>query len=110
MTPEGVVPIQQAQVREPAIRLLYRQWQAGESIPGYGTWQEWFMDTHEHYPLPQECPPDLPRGWSRQNLRRYIPEDAELALAREGVSAARNLLPDVITTREGLRPLEVVMF
>jgi hypothetical protein len=95
---------------EPAIRLLYTQWKAGDSIPGYGTWQEWFMDNHEHYALPAECPPDLPRGWSRRNLRRYIPEDAELALAREGVSAARNLLPDVITTREGLRPLEVIMF
>lgn len=95
---------------EPAIRLLYRQWQAGDSIPGYGTWQEWFLDNHPHHPLPPQCPPDLPRGWSRPNLRRYIPEDAELALAREGISAARNLLPDVITTREGLRPLEVIMF
>lgn len=94
----------------PAIRLLYRQWQAGDSIPGYGTWQEWFMDNHPHHPLPLQCPPDLPRGWSRQNLSRYIPEDAELALAREGISAARNLLPDVITTREGLRPLELIMF
>lgn len=95
---------------EPAIRLLYRQWRAGESIPGYGTWQEWFMDMHPHYPLPVECPPDLPRGWSRGNLRRYIPEDAELALAREGISGARDYLPKVITTREGLRPLECVMF
>lgn len=95
---------------EPAIRLLYRHWRAGDSVPGYGTWQEWFMDNHPHHPLPDECPPDMPRGWSRQNLRRYIPEEAELALAREGVSAARNLLPDVITTREGLRPLECIMF
>lgn len=94
----------------PAIRLLYRQWRAGESIPGYGNWQEWFLDTHPYYPLPDECPPDLPAGWSKGNLGRYIPEDAELALAREGVAAARNHLPDVLTTREGLRPLEVIMF
>jgi hypothetical protein len=95
---------------QPAIRLLYRQWRAGESIPGYGTWQEWFLDTHPFYPLPAECPPDMPAGWSRGNLRRYIPEDADLALAREGIAAARNHLPDVLTTREGLRPLEVIMF
>ena len=101
---------------EPAIRLLYRLWRAGESIPGYGTWQEWFMDNHPHHPLPtgpsgrHECPPELPRGWSRGNLARYIPERAELALARRGIAAARRHLPSVLMTREGLRPLEVVLF
>jgi hypothetical protein len=101
---------------EPAIRLLYRLWRAGESIPGYGTWQEWFMDNHPHHPLPtgmngrHECPPEMPRGWSKGNLARYIPERAELALARRGIAAARKHLPSVIMTREGLRPLEVVLF
>lgn len=95
---------------EPAIRLLYREWRAGKEIPGYGTWQEWFQDEHPHHPLPHKCPPDLPRGWSRGNLRRHIPEDAELALTRQGVSAALQHLPDILTTRDGLRPLEYVMF
>jgi hypothetical protein len=101
---------------KPAIRLLYRIWRAGESIPGYGTWQEWFMDNHPHHPLPtgmngrHECPPELPRGWSHGNLAHYIPERAELALARRGIAAARKHLPSVIMTREGLRPLEVVLF
>jgi hypothetical protein len=101
---------------EPAVRLLYRLWRAGESIPGYGTWQEWFMDNHPHHPLPtnadgrHECPPELPRGWSKTNLARYIPERAELALARRGIAAARQHLPSVIMTREGLRPLEIVLF
>lgn len=94
----------------PAIRLLYRQWKAGDSIPGYGTWQEWFLDTYPHEPMPEQCPADFPKGWSKSNLRRYIPEDAELALAREGIASAKSLLPTVITTREGLRPLECIMF
>lgn len=95
---------------EPAIRLLYRQWRRGDSIPGYGTWQEWFLDTYPHEPLPEQCPPERPAGWSPGNLRRYIPEAAELALARQGISAARSHLPDILTTRDGLRPLECIMF
>lgn len=95
---------------EPAIRLVYRLWRRGESVPGYGTWQEWFLAEHEFHPLPAECPPELPRGWSKGNLRRYIPEDAELALARRGIAAARQQLPHIIMTREGLRPLELIMF
>lgn len=94
----------------PAIRALYRSWKRGHSIPVYGTWQEWFQSQNPHEPLPRVCPPDLPRGWSRGNLRRYIPEAAELALTREGVAAALQHLPDILSTRAGLRPLEYVMF
>ena len=97
-------------VSEAATRLLYRMWRLGESIPGYGTWQEWFQDTHPHYPLPEKCPPDYPVGWSRGNLRKYFPTDAELALAREGVNGAKAHLPSIITTRSPYRPLEYVMF
>lgn len=101
---------------EPAIRLLYRMWRRGDSIPGYGTWQEWFFETHPHEPLPTDstgtvvCPPEMPVGWSKGNLRRYIPEEAELELSRRGVAAARSYLPDILTTRDGLRPLECIMF
>jgi hypothetical protein len=95
---------------EPAIRALYRLWQAGESIPGYGTWQEHFQAQHPFEPLPRVCPPDKPRGWSKSNLRRYIPEAAELALSREGIAAARRHLPEIMMTRAGLRPLEFIMF
>ena len=94
----------------PAMRKLYRLWHMGESIPGYGTWQEWFFEHHPLHPLPQHCPPDLPEGWSKSNLGRYIPEEADLALAREGIAAARQYIPSILNTRDGLRPLEFVMF
>lgn len=97
-------------VSEAAIRVLYLKWQRGESIPGYGTWQEWFQDTHPFYPLPEKCPPDYPVGWSRGNLRKYFPTDAELALARGGIADARTHLPSIMNSRVDVRPLEFVMF
>ncbi len=95
---------------EPAIRKLYALWRAGESIPGYGTWEEWFQSENPHLPLPDHCPPDLPRGWHKSNLRKHIPADAELALSRHGKFAALSLLPCILQTRDGLRPLEYIEF
>ena len=94
----------------PQYRKLKRDWAAGKSIPGYGTWQEWFMDKHPMAILPAECPPDLPDGWSPSNLYRLLPTKAELDLARRGIAAARARLPDILTSRVGLKPLEFVMF
>jgi hypothetical protein len=94
----------------PAYRQLKRDWKAGVMIPGYGTWMEWFQAEHPYVPLPLECPPDLPAGWSEANLYRLIPTPAELELSRRGIAAARQHLPDVLLTRVGLRPLEFVAF
>jgi len=93
----------------PARRKLVRMWQAGESIPGYGTWQEWFLRENEGRPLPPACPPDLPDGWSYRNLMRFQPTKAERALTQRGVNAARLELPTVIGTREGLRFMEWIV-
>jgi hypothetical protein len=94
----------------PAYRQLKRDWRSGVSIPGYGTWQEYFQQNNPYMPLPLTCPPDLPEGWSESNLYRMLPTDAELALSRRGIAIARQHLPDILRTRVGLRPLELVAF
>jgi len=94
---------------KPAWRKLLRLWQAGESVPGYGNWTEWFLAAFPGRPLPRTCPPDLPAGWSYRNLMRFKPSAAERALTQRGVNAARLELPTVIGTREGLRFMEWVV-
>jgi len=94
---------------KPAHRKLVRNWHAGQSIPGYGTWRDWFIAHHEHAQVPTECPPDLPRGWSYENLMRYEPAALEMKLARYGIAKAREDLPAIIRTRDGLRPMEYVV-
>lgn len=91
-----------------AVEELYRAWRQGEAIPGYGVWTSWFIREFPMQPLPSAAP--LPAGWSRRNLRRYMPKPAALEMARRGVSAGAALLPSIIRTRQGLRPMEYVVF
>jgi len=93
-----------------AYRELLRMWVAGEYVDGYGCWQEWWQEQHEGQPLPLEPPADLPDGWSYPNLMKYAPDKIERTLTRRGIAAARQLMPSVISTREGLRPFEYVVF
>jgi len=94
---------------KPAHRALLRAWRNGDEIPGYGTWRDWFMREAPEKPLPIACPPDLPRGWNYKTLINYKPDKAETALTRYGVAAAREVLPKVIGTRDGLRFLEYIV-
>lgn len=95
-----------------AIDELYARWYAGDEIPAYGTWREWWGHQPEYRmrPLPASCPSDLPPGWSRSNLRTYRPHDAQLALVRRGIAAAMETIPTCISTRDGLRPFEYIVF
>jgi len=95
-----------------AIDELYAQWFAGEEIPGYGTWREWWarQRAFRARPLPASCPRELPPGWSRANLQRHKPHKTQQALTRQGIAAALATMPTCITTREGLRPFEFVVF
>jgi type II secretory pathway pseudopilin PulG len=89
-----------------AIQELYRQWRAGHAIPGYGTWHAWWSEHHQG-PMPRVAP--IPRGWGERQLHRLCSDKAALALARRGIAAARPLLPDIIRTRTGLRPMEYIV-
>lgn len=93
---------------KPAHRQLCKMWFDGLAIPGYGTWQDYWAKRIGH--APDVCPPDLPHGWSYEALNRIKPAAADISLARYGIASTRHMLPHVIGTREGLRPLEYIAF
>jgi hypothetical protein len=95
-----------------AIDELYSAWYAGDEIPGYGTWREWWAKepAYATRPLPLDCPTDLPHGWTRGNLRKYQPHKTQTVLVRRGIAAAIATMPTCISTREGLRPFEYLVF
>jgi len=88
---------------------LVRAWRAGESIPGYGTWREWWLREQPGRPLPATCPEDVPDGWSYANLMRYAPDRTVLTLARHGIAAAKETLPTIVRTRKGLLPMQYIV-
>ena len=91
-----------------AIRSIHRQWKTGlnhrgerEAIPGYG-FSNGQCGTH-------------PDGWSIDNLRTQLAKRAKWlkvhkALAHEGIAAARKYIPQVRSTRDGLRFMAEVQF
>lgn len=89
------------------IDVVRRLWEAGESIPGYGTWQEWFLSTMPDRDLPRSCP-GYPKGWSQSNLYTLQPPRAERALATRGYAAAKKHLLSIERDPSKLRPLELI--
>jgi hypothetical protein len=75
-------------------------------------WQQWYQHTHPGEPLPLD--PPIPSGWGQSQLYRHVDArktgQTQLALAREGSAAARKSLPSNLTTRVGLRFLELITF
>jgi len=71
-------------------------------IPGLGNWRNEYISQCGSNP-PKHCPLwlRLPEGYSKRNLQRIKPDSVELALMRQGLSAARNMLPKLHTTRKG---------
>jgi hypothetical protein len=93
-----------------ALRSIRRQWQTGfnhrgevEVIPGYESgWHERRTGM-------------VPAGWSLGNLREQLKRRAKItraqkALLHEGISAARAFIPQIRSTRDGLRFMEEVQF
>lgn len=91
-----------------AIRTLHRQWRTGfnhrdvaEPIPGF----DW----------PNRNPAVRPPGFTIGNLREQLKKRAKFlkvhkALLQEGIAAARSFVPQVRSTRDGLRFMEEVQF
>lgn len=62
---------------------LIGRWEAGYSIPGYGTWREFFFLQYPERTMPEKCPRDFkPRGWSLRNLSRFQLTQTERLMRR----------------------------
>lgn len=90
-----------------AMELLYRRWAAGEHIPGYGTWAEWYMTTYQDRDLPRVCP-EMPEGWLKSNLYAIAPTRAQRSLKTRGIAAAKAHLPSLVRDTSNLLPLQLV--
>lgn len=83
---------------------LTKRWQAGEAIPGLGTWQEWYAEQHPHLPLPS-TPPDFP--WCSRSVIRRSGCDALKRWGNIGAAAAAKLLPSMERDYSKLRKCEL---
>lgn len=93
-----------------AIEQLRLDFMAGASIPGYGTWRQWWKLAHPSQPLPAVCP-DVPPGWSLRNLRNYLDTSTARRVAQVvGLAASKSHTPLVYTTRRGLHVGAVFQF
>lgn len=93
-----------------ALSDLKSRWAAGESIPGYGTWREYWRATRPLDDVPERYPFGfIPEGWSESNLYTKQSSRAERMLKRRGMAAARRYLPSVTRDLSDLRPLELIV-
>ncbi len=92
-----------------AINSLRSDWQRGVSIPGYGTWREWYLTEFPDLDVPERYPFGVyPKGWSQSQLYTLQSSKAERMLARRGFAAAKKYLPHVIRDRSELRRMELI--
>lgn len=94
---------------EEAFEQLRETWQRGDTIPGYGTWMDYYMSLYPERPMPKVWPRGFyPAGWSVRNLRRYGPTKGARVLFQRGVLAAKKHFPSVKRDPSSLRPLELI--
>src|SRR5258708_1395912 len=96
--------------RKQAIEKIRAAWRSGETLPGYGTWREWFAARWPDRDVPRAFAGDYPEGWSNSNLYLHMPPPAQQALATRGFTAAHGLIPHVIRDTSTLRPMEMIVF
>jgi len=95
---------------EIAIKLLRADSTQGRTVPGYGTWRDWWQATKPHLPVPAVCP-GYPHGWTVRNLMRKLDSSkARRAAQTNGTAAATAHKPLVYTTRAALYPGAVYQF
>lgn len=91
-----------------AMNQIKRDWVAGEDVPGYGTWQQWFLTEYPDRDLPAACP-GTPRGWGKSNLYALQPVKVQRALATRGLAHAKALLASMVRDTSSLLPLQLVV-
>lgn len=81
-----------------------RIWAAGGSLPGIGTWQEWWANVHPDLALPN-TPPDFP--WSYKTITRKMPPKAISRMGNLSHAAALKHLPSLDRDYSKLRKCEL---
>jgi hypothetical protein len=90
-----------------AMNAVQRDWFLGKAVPGYGTWQQWFLSMWPERDLPTVCP-GTPRGWSKSNLYAVQPAKAQRMLRTRGFAAAKKFLPSIVRDPGSLQPLQLI--
>jgi hypothetical protein len=83
---------------------LAARWMRGESLPGVGTWQEYWQRTHPTLPIPTS-PPDFP--WHPRTVARKTGPKALKRLGNIGTAAALKHLPSMERDYSKLRKCEL---
>lgn len=91
-----------------AMNLIRRDWYSGKDIPGFGTWQQWFLSQWPERDLPTVCP-GTPGGWSKSNLYALQPVKVQRALKSRGLAASKSLLSSMVRDPGSLKPLQLVV-
>jgi hypothetical protein len=81
-----------------------RTWKAGGSLPGLGTWQDWWTNVHPDLALPN-TPPDFP--WSYKTILRRMPPKAISRMGNIGTASALKHLPSLDRDYSKLRKCEL---
>lgn len=93
-----------------ALKMLRADWIKGETIPGYGTWREYWTRTKPGRPLPKHCN-TYPDGWSSRNLRRKLDASKARRIAQiQGHTAAKRHMPTMKLSRVGSAPGRQLMW
>lgn len=83
---------------------LCTDWSNGKPVPGFGTWQEWWMDNHPGRELPPNTP-DFPL--CDKTIERKIPGKYLRAVGNIGEPAAKKHRPYITLNYSNLRKSEL---
>lgn len=86
------------------LRVLERKWRAGQSLPGVGTWQEWFARHYPEFPLPAKAP-EFP--WCKRTVLRHSGCRAIRAGGNIGMAAMEKHLWKIERDYSKLRKCEI---
>lgn len=83
---------------------IHKAWKAGESVPGLGTWQEWWAAYRSGHQMPDTAP-EFP--WSDKTIRNHAGNKALREAGNRGLAAARNKFPRMELDYSQLRKAEL---
>jgi hypothetical protein len=81
-----------------------KTWKAGGTLPGIGTWHDWWLDTRPGMAFPPVVP-DFP--WCARTIARAMPPKAIAKMGNLGTAAALKHLPSLDRDYSKLRKCEL---